>query len=520
MTETMSTTFDVDKFLSGATISNGRDQFVAKEGRTHNSRLKVITFRYTDDPDGVTRISSEDGACPNCHRLSCSGSLKVREDQVRIADGHNPKSLTEDQVGVKDGWRLLSEEERSFLYTNSVQNKDISDELEMWLEFSEEWVSREAQLGHRTYWIFCSNDTWRTKRPQGYYLAPSRSKTAEGYNPRNLTEFLVEVSVGWRLLSSEEREFLANRDPYDRERVSPLIEWWDGFKWSTVTSGGRWGFHDGYCYRTKEPVGAFLPKPKIAEGNNPQKLTEDQVGVKDGWRLLTSEEVDTPRDSLIADIERWSDDRRSWDNSHWSGNMRSCTYRTKKPAGFFLPKPKIAEGHNPRELTEEQVGVGNGWRLLTKEEHDALGRKPTDVRRAASRDIEWLTSWEDSVRWKPVTSGRQWGFGFFYADDTFRTKKPAGFFLKQVNYVTPGEAAPGWNTHMVTADQIGTGYRLVTCREWLSWGERVNAVAPAGIEYFNETKDQPWQERVGGYGLTTADTYRISVAVAPLTPES
>ena len=73
----------------------------------------------------------------------------------------------------------------------------------------------------------------------------------------------------------------------------------------------------------------------IAQGHNPAKLTEVQVGVAAGWRLLAREEIAT-REST-TDIAAWV-----WSNrwtSPWRGSCGACTYRTKKPPGYFLPKP-------------------------------------------------------------------------------------------------------------------------------------------------------------------------------------
>lgn len=68
----------------------------------------------------------------------------------------------------------------------------------------------------------------------------------------------------------------------------------------------------------------------------------------------------------------------------------------------------IARGHNPRQLTNRQVG--KGWRLLTKEE--VKERQP-------SNEIQgWV-------------SGR-WATGLWCGecpDLPYRTRKPAGYWL-------------------------------------------------------------------------------------------
>lgn len=99
--------------------------------------------------------------------------------------------------------------------------------------------------------------------------------------------------------------------------------------------------------RDLEAVLAMLPpQPSpICAGHNPDGLTEEQVGVKEGWRLFSEAEIqytDTLTDPAMAEhygtepIEKWSDGR--W--VFGFGNYCVYTYRTRKPAGFYLPKPK------------------------------------------------------------------------------------------------------------------------------------------------------------------------------------
>jgi hypothetical protein len=84
-----------------------------------------------------------------------------------------------------------------------------------------------------------------------------------------------------------------------------------------------------------------VARPKIAEGHNPAQLTVDQVGVKDGWRLLSVEERHH-RDTLHwepgpSGIFLWKRlGNGGWDDG-W-GNGTTDTYRTKAAPGFYLPK--------------------------------------------------------------------------------------------------------------------------------------------------------------------------------------
>lgn len=79
-----------------------------------------------------------------------------------------------------------------------------------------------------------------------------------------------------------------------------------------------------------------IARPKIAEGHNPDKLTEDQVGVKDGWRLLTDAEHAAVAQAPAT--EWWCGKR--WHEPgcvFWNTNEREL--RTKNPPGHYLPKP-------------------------------------------------------------------------------------------------------------------------------------------------------------------------------------
>lgn len=79
--------------------------------------------------------------------------------------------------------------------------------------------------------------------------------------------------------------------------------------WVEVALEGRWDFYN-YDYRI-----APYTSP-IAAGHNPHQLTEEQVGVKDGWRLLDKEEIINTSCAV--------------------GNLIGECYRTKRPPGYFL----------------------------------------------------------------------------------------------------------------------------------------------------------------------------------------
>lgn len=95
-----------------------------------------------------------------------------------------------------------------------------------------------------------------------------------------------------------------------------------------------WAWSEGCRYR--------IARPKIAEGHNPDGLTEDQVGVQDGWRLLSVAEA-------LAHKNQWIDETQWWMSDYWSESdswkayddpNETSTLRTKNPPGHYLPKPE------------------------------------------------------------------------------------------------------------------------------------------------------------------------------------
>lgn len=169
------------------------------------------------------------------------------------------------------------------------------------------------------------------------------------------------------------------------------------------------------------------PAPKIAEGNNPHRLTDEQVQTQDGWRLLTRAEIDECGKKLCSGrpLQAWQSEHGWSGLGYHFGNAHANTYRTKQPAGYFLPKPKIAEGHNPRQLTEEQVGVKDGWRLLSLSERRYLvsereaGRFPGD-----NTGIEIWTGYLHAHWARGYASGSD----SLEINSTYRTRKPAGYY--------------------------------------------------------------------------------------------
>jgi len=68
--------------------------------------------------------------------------------------------------------------------------------------------------------------------------------------------------------------------------------------------------------------------------HNPAKLSGEQVGVGEGWRLLCKEEIGVREPS--KGISMWIDGRWSDPDLKLEGSDRSATYRTKLP--YPIPK--------------------------------------------------------------------------------------------------------------------------------------------------------------------------------------
>lgn len=65
--------------------------------------------------------------------------------------------------------------------------------------------------------------------------------------------------------------------------------------------------------------------------HNPDNLTDGKIGTKDGWRLLTKQEISEGRDCgrCLAEIEAWVVFEKRWSDVTYYGNESEITYRTK-----------------------------------------------------------------------------------------------------------------------------------------------------------------------------------------------
>lgn len=76
-----------------------------------------------------------------------------------------------------------------------------------------------------------------------------------------------------------------------------------------------------------KPVIADGPIPLASQAHNPDNLSQEQVGVADGWRLLDVDEVKNVPEVFLRDIQLWLGTK--WDGTKWRGAGVGDTYRTR-----------------------------------------------------------------------------------------------------------------------------------------------------------------------------------------------
>jgi hypothetical protein len=69
--------------------------------------------------------------------------------------------------------------------------------------------------------------------------------------------------------------------------------------------------------------------PDSDSEHNPEKLTPEQVGISDGWRLLRKSEIKSRAETDA--IQGWMNKR--WDKSGWEGSAEDASCRTKVAYG-------------------------------------------------------------------------------------------------------------------------------------------------------------------------------------------
>ena len=78
----------------------------------------------------------------------------------------------------------------------------------------------------------------------------------------------------------------------------------------------------------------LIPSAFGPEWFNPDNLTPEQVGVSEGWRLLTVDEVSD--ESREYPETQWYEEEGWGCTSTWSASLGGCcTLRTKHPIGYY-----------------------------------------------------------------------------------------------------------------------------------------------------------------------------------------
>jgi len=154
----------------------------------------------------------------------------------------------------------------------------------------------------------------------------------------------------------------------------------------------------------------LTPTSPLAAGHNPDKLTEEQVGVKDGWRLLAPEEIGKATDKQL---KKWP--ISGWEKGKWDigycGFILDTTYRTKAPIGFYLQpatRPLTARDWDkyPIVWVKHKENQCNTAYLVFCVEDECFAFNPV-----SDETIEWDDSeqtsqylWSpDRIDWRPFT---------------------------------------------------------------------------------------------------------------------
>lgn len=121
---------------------------------------------------------------------------------------------------------------------------------------------------------------------------------------------------------------------------------------------------------------------------------------------------------------------------------------------YRVARPKVAEGHNPAGVTEDQIPAG--WRLFSLEEFKALADKNNvgDTRFWTGLD------WSDVGQWSIIAS-----------DGTLITQKPPGFYLSKPVQPT---TVLGW------LNTLPDGYRERALKNRLACRDECPALSASG----------------------------------------
>jgi hypothetical protein len=162
--------------------------------------------------------------------------------------------------------------------------------------------------------------------------------------------------------------------------------------------------------------------------HNPAGLTPAQVGVSEGWRLLTPAEITEENSTTVEywDGHRWCGDGISW-TLYAADNFRTRTPLPNQappaaiPPSEFPAPPEGDAWHNPARLTPAQVGVAEGWRLVLASESHGTDERVPSTQYWSRHDSRWAAEEESRG---------------YYADErsSLRTRQPLPAVVPGVNW--------------------------------------------------------------------------------------
>jgi hypothetical protein len=202
---------------------------------------------------------------------------------------------------------------------------------------------------------------------------------------------------------------------------------------------------------------APAPKPRLLDDRDP--APQDEIPV--GWMMLNVGDFIHSHDLLeFQHHNAWASglvgERVKRDGC--KAYRHPSRFPSAGPAPLPAPKPvpswaKVADGFNPRSLTEQQVGCAEGWRLLT---HAELHACPSGCA------VGWLCG-EKGAEFLQLEDDTFNANGYLRNDGyTYRTKHPVGHFLpKPAPAPVPVAAMPAHQTEKgVSLEGVKAGTRV------------------------------------------------------------
>lgn len=177
----------------------------------------------------------------------------------------------------------------------------------------------------------------RIEPDPGYRIVPDGEPAAPGDLWKYPDGRTISATPGMSVQGSVDAAILQRREP----DVNPDPGYRIVVPGERIQSGDLWKYPDGNRVPANITVGQKLesnntsvlqrPDPDaVAPGHNPDRLTVAQVGIAEGWRLLTEKETEELRHKDVRPTAFWDPDDRKWSSHNdvwWVGP--SETLRTK-----------------------------------------------------------------------------------------------------------------------------------------------------------------------------------------------